>query len=102
MAKGVRDVLLMFKQLNVSNTGALTLSEFCNVYDTVAINWEVQYAHIPWFHSAWMPLQRFCQLMHNVVVWTHFETVVCKCFDICRDWLIPVFKTKLYPSAMFD
>ncbi|KAG8296528.1 Two pore calcium channel protein 1 [Homalodisca vitripennis] len=67
----------MFKQLNTSNSGALTLDEFCNVYDAVAINWEVQYAHIPWFHSAWMPLQRLCQLMHNLVMWAHFESVVC-------------------------
>ncbi|XP_054279606.1 two pore calcium channel protein 1-like isoform X2 [Macrosteles quadrilineatus] len=75
--KSIRDILLMFKQLNTSNSGAITLDEFCSVYDAVSIDWEVQYANIPWFHSAWMPLQRFCQLMHNVVMWTHFETIVC-------------------------
>lgn len=68
----------MFKYLNTSNTGVLSLDEFCQVYDAVAITWEVQYADIPWFHSAWMPLQQLCQLMHNLVMWTHFETVVCK------------------------
>lgn len=81
--KGVRDVVLMFKQLNRSNTGYLSLEEFVNVYDAVSIRWEAQYAQIPWFHSAWMPLQKFCQLMHNIISWKHFENLVRKYCVLC-------------------
>lgn len=67
----------MFKQLNASNTGHLSLTEFCNIYDAVSLKWEAQYAHIPWFHSAWIPLQQFCQLMHNIICWKHFDHIIC-------------------------
>uniref|UniRef100_A0A1B6DU32 EF-hand domain-containing protein n=2 Tax=Clastoptera arizonana TaxID=38151 RepID=A0A1B6DU32_9HEMI len=74
--KSIQDVVLMFKQMNTSGSGFLSQSEFCNVYDAVSLKWEAQYAHIPWFHSAWMPLQQLCQLMHNTISWKHFDHII--------------------------
>ncbi|XP_072156093.1 two pore channel protein 1 isoform X2 [Bemisia tabaci] len=74
--KSARDVVLMYKYLNTSRTGVLTMDEFYNVYDAVLLNWEAQYSNIPWYHSAWMPLQSLCQLCLNVVRWNYFEHIV--------------------------
>ncbi|XP_075219021.1 two pore calcium channel protein 1-like isoform X4 [Lycorma delicatula] len=74
--KSTRDVILMFKQMNVSNTGYLCPSEFYNIYDSVTLKWEPQYSNIPWYHSTWIPLQNLCQLAHNIVTKRYFEHAI--------------------------
>ncbi|XP_026277239.1 two pore calcium channel protein 1 [Frankliniella occidentalis] len=74
--KSPLDVLLMFHYLDQSGTGALSQDDFFRVYDAVTLTWEPQFAHIPWFHTAWPPLQNVLQKTHDLVHWKHFELVI--------------------------
>lgn len=74
----------MFKQMNVSNTGYLSSSEFYNIYDSVMLKWEPQYSNIPWYHSTWIPLQNLCQLAHNMVTKRYFEHAISQ-YHSCVD-----------------
>nr|CAD7396976.1 unnamed protein product [Timema cristinae] len=74
--KTVCDVILMFKELNTSDSGSLSLEEFYAVYDATLLKWEAQFSHIPWFHTTWIPLQRLCQWAHDFVIWPYFEHVI--------------------------
>jgi two pore calcium channel protein 1 len=73
-----RDVVLMFKELNASGSGSLSLEEFYSVYDAAMLKWEAQFSQTPWFHTTWTPLQTFCQFTHDFVTWKYFEYIVCK------------------------
>ena len=44
-----RDVILMFKELNKSGSGSLSLEEFHSVYDAAMLKWEAQFSQIPVF-----------------------------------------------------
>lgn len=70
------DVMLMFHYLDSSGSGALSQEDFFRVYDAVMLSWEPQFAHTPWFHTAWAPLQSVLQRTHDLVHWKHFEIVV--------------------------
>nr|CAD7197326.1 unnamed protein product [Timema douglasi] len=72
----VCDVILMFKELNTSDSGSLSLEEFYAVYDATLLKWEAQFSHIPWFHTTWIPLQTLCQWAHDFVIWPYFEHVI--------------------------
>ncbi|XP_046979764.1 two pore channel protein 1-like [Schistocerca americana] len=74
--KTVRDVVLMFKYLNSSGSGTLSLEEFYSVYDAVLLCWEPQFSQAPWFHTSWAPLQNLCQLIHDLVLWKYFEHII--------------------------
>nr|CAD7403905.1 unnamed protein product [Timema poppensis] len=72
----VCDVILMFKELNTSDSGSLSLEEFYAVYDATLLKWEAQFSHIPWFHTTWIPLQTLCQWAHDFVIWPYFEHLI--------------------------
>jgi len=74
--------MLMFKELNASGSGSLSLEEFYSLYDAVMLKWEAQFSQIPWFHTTWAPLQTFCQFTHDFVTWKYFDYIVCKHLDI--------------------
>lgn len=75
---GQRDVILIFRQLNASNTGLLTQDEFLNIYDAVSLRWRHKDPPDPWFSAAWPPLRTLCRSARVVVSWEYFEYVVCK------------------------
>lgn len=75
---GDRDIVIIFKYLNSSNSGILSKEEFNKTYDAVILHWEPQYANIPWYHSAWMPLQNVCQMAHTIISLKYFEYFFCK------------------------
>lgn len=74
----MRDVVLMYKQLNVSNGGGLTLEEFYSVYEANELLWEAQFNKIPWFHSTWEPIQVVCRYCNDLTNWCYFEYGICK------------------------
>lgn len=75
---GDRDVVIIYKYLNSSNSGILSKEEFTKIYDAVILHWEPQYANIPWYHSAWMPMQNVCQMAHTIISLKYFEYFFCK------------------------
>ncbi|XP_043497418.1 two pore calcium channel protein 1-like isoform X1 [Polistes fuscatus] len=74
--KSTRDIVLMFRYMNVSGSGALNSEEFLVIYDATMLQWEVEYSNIPWYHSAWQPLQMLCVGAHTAIRWTYFESLV--------------------------
>lgn len=76
--RSLRDVVLMFKQLNSSGNGALSEEEFLNVYDAVNLKWHLKEPSDPWFSVAWPPLKAFCRHARAFVTWKYFEHIVCK------------------------
>ncbi|XP_056633174.1 two pore calcium channel protein 1-like isoform X1 [Diorhabda sublineata] len=71
-----RDVVLMFRQLNKSNTGQLTQEEFLDVYDSLTLKWRNKTPLDPWFSAAWPPLRTFCRAAKSLVTWRFFEHII--------------------------
>ncbi|KAJ8933779.1 hypothetical protein NQ314_013815 [Rhamnusium bicolor] len=71
-----RDVVLIFRQLNTSNTGLLTQDEFLNIYDATTLRWRIKDPPDPWFSAAWPPLRAFCRAARTMVTWQYFEHIV--------------------------
>ncbi|XP_034946569.1 two pore calcium channel protein 1-like isoform X2 [Chelonus insularis] len=74
--KSTLDVILMFRHMNASGSGALSCEEFLSVYDVTTLEWEPQYSGIPWYRTTWPPLQMLCTGAHAAITWPYFETVV--------------------------
>ncbi|OAD53411.1 Two pore calcium channel protein 1 [Eufriesea mexicana] len=74
--KSIRDTVLMFQHLNASGSGVLNVEEFLNIYDTIILQWEVQYSTVPWYHSTSQPLQILCTGAHAAIRWPYFETLM--------------------------
>ncbi|XP_077289206.1 two pore calcium channel protein 1-like [Arctopsyche grandis] len=73
--KSTRDVLLMFKQLNGTASGALTLEEFLSVYECGALRWAPQHDRAPWY-GALGPIEVLGRAAFNIVNWPYFEHIV--------------------------
>lgn len=71
-----RDIVLIFRQLNTSNTGLMTQEEFLNIYDATTLKWRIKDPPDPWFSAAWPPLRAFCRASRTMVTWQYFEHIV--------------------------
>ncbi|XP_078040114.1 two pore segment channel 1 isoform X1 [Augochlora pura] len=74
--RSIRDIVLIYRHLNASGSGALSSQEFLNIYDTIVLQWEPQYSSVPWYHSASKPLQILCNGADAVIRWSFFETMM--------------------------
>lgn len=68
----------MFKFLNKSDSGMLTLNEFIKVYDAVTLRWVAYNPDKLWFESLPNGLQSICKGAHTIVSWPYFENIICK------------------------
>lgn len=75
---GLRDVVLIFRYLNKSETGYLSEEEFLNVFDAVSLRWYPKDMTDPWFSAAWPPLRALCRTTRVIISWPHFENIICK------------------------
>lgn len=73
----LRDVILMFRQLNGSGNGALSEEEFLGIYDVNSLKWHLKDPPDPWFSAAWPPLRTICRGSRLFVTWHYFEHIVC-------------------------
>ncbi|XP_033198710.1 two pore segment channel 1 isoform X1 [Bombus vancouverensis nearcticus] len=74
--KNIRDIVLMYQHLNASGSGVLSVEEFLNIYDTIILQWELQYSTVPWYHSTSQPLQILCTGAHAAIRWPYFESLM--------------------------
>ncbi|CAG9815106.1 unnamed protein product [Phaedon cochleariae] len=72
----LRDVVLIFRQLNKSNSGQLSQDEFLNIYDGTTLKWRTKTPIDPWFSAAWPPLRALCRSSRIFVTWSYFEHIV--------------------------
>ena len=68
----------MFHHLNMSGSGVLTAEEFLSLYDAEILVWERQYSSVPWYSTAWQPMQYVCQGARILTEWKYFEHLLCK------------------------
>ncbi|XP_043269050.1 two pore calcium channel protein 1-like isoform X2 [Venturia canescens] len=74
--KATLDIVLMFRHMNASGTGSLSCDEFLSVYDVTTLQWEPQYSSVPWYHTAWKPLQMLCNGANSCIMSPYFEPIV--------------------------
>lgn len=91
---GLRDIILMFWQLNASHSGNLTLDEFINVYDAVTLKWKLKDPIDPWFSAAWPPLRTICRAARTLVTWHYFEYIVCRHYLLLTDYKLLITYSK--------
>ncbi|CAH0546809.1 unnamed protein product [Brassicogethes aeneus] len=72
----LRDVVLLFKHLNTSDTGYLSEDEFIHIFDAVNLRWYVKDLADPWFSAAWPPLRTLSRTTRTIVNWPYFEHIV--------------------------
>jgi len=75
---GNRDLLVMFRYLNTSGTGSLTIEEFYGIYDAVMMTWQPQALDTPWYFTASPTVQRICQTANSIISWPYFDHIFCK------------------------
>ncbi|XP_005089220.2 two pore calcium channel protein 1 [Aplysia californica] len=68
-----REYYLMFKFLNTSQTGLLSLDEFFNVYDVVQIKWKLKSDSNLWSSSFKHPCNRIFRGLHWFATWCYFD-----------------------------
>lgn len=73
--KGNRDLLVMFRYLNTSGTGSLTIEEFYGIYDAVMMTWQPQALDTPWYFTASPTVQRICQTANSIISWPYFDHI---------------------------
>ncbi|XP_076034429.1 two pore calcium channel protein 1-like isoform X2 [Oratosquilla oratoria] len=70
------DVYLMFKTLNRSCSGLLSLGEFYNVYQVAGFTWRPKEPAKPWFDELPFPVRSLFYLIRKLVTWKWFDYFV--------------------------
>ncbi|XP_044739100.1 two pore calcium channel protein 1-like isoform X2 [Chrysoperla carnea] len=75
--KTLFDTVLMFKYLNTSNTGLLTLNEFIKVYDACTLRWIHYNPQLQWFEDIpYSFIRSICKICHIIISWKYFENII--------------------------
>ena len=69
---------VIYKTLNQSNSGLLSLDEFYNVYEVSGFYWRRNAPLKAWFHYLPTPFYEICSLIRRLVTWVWFKFFVCK------------------------
>lgn len=77
MLAGNRDLLVMFRYLNTSGSGSLTIEEFYGIYDSVMMTWQPQALDTPWYFTASPTVQKICQTANSIISWAYFDHIFC-------------------------
>lgn len=67
----------MFRYLNTSGTGSLTIEEFYGIYDAVMMTWQPQVLDTPWYFTASPTVQKICQTANSIISWPYFDHIFC-------------------------
>ncbi|CAG5133866.1 unnamed protein product, partial [Candidula unifasciata] len=68
-----RDYYLMFKSLNTSRTGLLTLDEFFNIYDVVRLKWKLKSDTSLWSSNFKYPCNIIFKGLYRFTTWRLFD-----------------------------
>lgn len=83
----------MFRLLNASGSGCVTLNEFYRVYDVVDMKWRKRENSPDWFDSCDLSIvSSLARQTYRLVTWKFFEYFVCE----SRQLVIQNRKSKFY------
>ena len=71
---------MVFKLLNQSGSGQISLDEFYEVYDATLFRWNVPRLEKDWFSDLWRPVRDVLKTVQKAVTSKWFEYTVCKLF----------------------
>ncbi|XP_046456240.1 two pore calcium channel protein 1-like [Daphnia pulex] len=72
-----REVYLMFRLLNTSESGIIDVNEFYHIYDVLDTKWRVRDEEPFWFSRLRSPTLAYCaQQVHRLVTWNFFDYFV--------------------------
>ncbi|XP_048257055.1 two pore calcium channel protein 1-like isoform X1 [Haliotis rufescens] len=71
--RDTRDYYLMFKSLNTSKTGGITLEEFYRVYDICSLQWKLKNDDSLWSSNFRHPCNIVFKLLNRFVSWKWFD-----------------------------
>ena len=69
---------MVFKLLNQSRSGQISLDEFYEVYDATLFRWNVPRLEKDWFGDLWRPVRDVLKTVQKAVTSKWFEYTVCK------------------------
>lgn len=69
---------MVFKLLNQSGSGQISLDEFYEVYDATLYCWNVPRLEKDWFDDLWHPMRDLLKTIQKAVTSKWFEYTVCK------------------------
>ena len=72
------EAYLVFKLLNQSGSGQISLDEFYEVYDATLYCWNVPRLEKDWFDDVWHPIRDLLKTIQKAVTSKWFEYTVCK------------------------
>ncbi|KAK4010715.1 two pore calcium channel protein 1 [Daphnia magna] len=73
-----REMYLMFRLLNTSDSGIINLNEFYHIYDVLDMKWRIRNEEPFWFSRLRSrTLATMAQQVHRLVTWTFFDYFVC-------------------------
>lgn len=74
-----REVYLMFRLLNTSESGIIDVNEFYHIYDVLDMKWRVRDEEPFWFSRLRSRTLATCaQQIHRLVTWNIFDYFVCE------------------------
>lgn len=72
----------MFRLLNTSSSGLISLNEFYHVYDVLGMKWRKREESPHWFDNCRSSIiASSARLTHRLVTWTVFDFFVCELFS---------------------
>lgn len=89
-----REMYLMFRLLNTSDSGIINLNEFYHIYDVLDMKWRIRNEEPFWFSRLRSrTLATMAQQVHRLVTWTFFDYFVCESqwLDFQLSLIIPFY-----------
>ncbi|XP_067137462.1 two pore calcium channel protein 1-like [Centruroides vittatus] len=71
-----RDVYLMFKTLDITKTGFLSIEEFYQVYEVGPLKWKPKRPEEPWFSNLGNPWEIIFRAIHQLVTWKYTDIII--------------------------
>ncbi|ESO91688.1 hypothetical protein LOTGIDRAFT_122118, partial [Lottia gigantea] len=87
-SKSKRDTYLIFKSLNTSKTGSLSLEEFYSIYDMVDLNWKLKYSDQIWSSSFKKPFDKIFRAFNKLVNLKWFDYFIYLVIGVNFLWIL--------------
>lgn len=91
------EAYLIFKLLNTSKSGYLSVDEFYDIYDACLYTWNVGRPQTEWYHNMRQPFRRILAAINRMVVSSLFEYIVC--VAVLSNGIILIVQTSVMSSA---